>query len=52
MDHAVADGGNQLGNLILSCAICNGDEKLDEHWRTFLERKVPDPDVRAARTSE
>jgi hypothetical protein len=49
MDHAVADGGNQLGNLILSCAICNGDEKLDEHWRTFLERKVSDPDVRAAR---
>jgi hypothetical protein len=34
MDHAVADGGNQLGNLILSCAMCNGDEKLDEHWLT------------------
>jgi hypothetical protein len=49
MDHAISDGGNQLGNLILSCATCNGDEKLDEHWRTFLERKVVDPGVRAAR---
>lgn len=49
MDHAAANGGNQLGNLILSCAICNGDEKLNEHWRTFLERKVADPDLRAAR---
>ncbi len=50
MDHAVAGAGNQLGNLILSCATCNGDEKLNQHWRTFLERKVTDPDVRAART--
>lgn len=49
MDHAVADGGNQLGNLILSCAVCNGDEKLNEHWRTFLARKVADPDLRTAR---
>lgn len=34
----------------MACATCNGDEKLNEHWRTFLERKVADPDVRAART--
>ncbi len=49
MDHAVADGGNQLGNLVLSCATCNGDEKLAEHWCDFLQRKVPDSQVRAER---
>src|SRR3954447_10339878 len=46
MDHATAGGGNHLGNLILACSVCNGDEKLDEDWRSFLERKVSDPAVR------
>jgi len=49
VDHAVVGGGNQLGNLILSCGSCNGDEKREESWREFLARKVVDPDVRAAR---
>ena len=41
-DHLVAqaDGGlNGLGNLIFSCAICNGDEKLESGWNEFLKQK-------------
>jgi hypothetical protein len=49
MDHAVAGGGNHLGNLILACATCNGDEKLGEDWAAFLARKVGDANVRAFR---
>lgn len=49
MDHAMSGGGNHIGNLILSCAICNGDEKREEGWREFLERKVADEAVRARR---
>ena len=30
IDHATTGGGNQLGNLILACSRCNGDEKLDQ----------------------
>jgi hypothetical protein len=41
-DHAEPAGGNHIGNLILSCGKCNGDEKRDTHWRGFLERKAPD----------
>ena len=49
LDHAVPSGGNQIGNLVLACATCNGDEKLAEDWAAFTTRKVADPDVRAAR---
>jgi hypothetical protein len=49
MDHAVPGGGNHIGNLVLACATCNGDEKLGKDWVGFLTRKVADPDVRAAR---
>jgi hypothetical protein len=35
-------GGNDLGNLILACASCNGDEKREESWHEFLRRKTPD----------
>jgi hypothetical protein len=49
IDHATARGGNQLGNLILACSTCNGDEKLDESWREFLRRKATDTDVYAKR---
>lgn len=40
VDHATTGGGNQLGNLILACARCNGDEKLDQAWRPFLLLKT------------
>lgn len=41
MDHADVGGGNQLGNLVLSCGACNGDEKRDAPWREFLLKKAP-----------
>jgi 5-methylcytosine-specific restriction endonuclease McrA len=49
VDHAVAGGGNQLGNLVLACRICNGDEKRDEPWTDFLRKKASDPAVFANR---
>jgi hypothetical protein len=44
-DHLVAqsEGGlNGLSNLILSCSICNGDEKLESDWQQFLKMKCTD----------
>jgi hypothetical protein len=40
VDHATTGGGNQLGNLILACGRCNGDEKLDQAWQAFLLLKT------------
>ena len=48
-DHAVAGGGNGLGNLVLSCGSCNGDEKREASWHGFLEQKTIDPDMRSVR---
>jgi hypothetical protein len=48
-DHAERDGGNHIGNLVLACGRCNGDEKRDMDWRTFLELKAPDPATFALR---
>lgn len=45
IDHSDSRGGNALGNLLLACATCNGDEKLDTDWRAFLEAKCPDRTV-------
>jgi hypothetical protein len=45
IDHAVPGAGNQLGNLVLACGTCNGDEKREESWREFLTRKTNAPDV-------
>lgn len=39
IDHADHDGGNSLGNLLLACRTCNGDEKREKSWRVFLEEK-------------
>jgi 5-methylcytosine-specific restriction endonuclease McrA len=49
IDHATSRAGNHLGNLVLACPQCNGDEKRDEDWREFLERKVSDQVVRRER---
>jgi HNH endonuclease len=40
-DHAIPGGGNHLGNLILACGRCNGDEKREQGWREFLTVKAP-----------
>ncbi|MEA2494437.1 MAG: hypothetical protein QOJ29_2348 [Thermoleophilaceae bacterium] len=52
IDHATASGGNHLGNLVLACANCNGDEKLDADWRDFLAQKVSDPRLRQERVAK
>lgn len=52
IDHLVstgAGGSNALGNCVLACSVCNGDEKRDEHWEAFLRRKAADPVLFAAR---
>jgi hypothetical protein len=49
VDHADPDGGNGLGNLVLACGSCNGDEKREESWQSFLRRKTPDDALFAER---
>lgn len=49
IDHATSGDGNHLGNLVLACSPCNGDEKLDTDWRGFLDQKVSDPHERRVR---
>lgn len=43
IDHATPGLGNHLGNLVLACGTCNGDEKLDMEWAEFLDKKERDP---------
>ena len=45
VDHLVSRanaGTNGLANCVLACSTCNGDEKRDESWETFLLRKCAD----------
>ena len=45
VDHVVSSafgGSNCIHNHVLSCARCNGDEKREESWETFLAKKVTD----------
>lgn len=42
-------GSNDIHNHLLSCARCNGDEKREEEWASFLARKVTDTAVAAER---
>jgi hypothetical protein len=48
-DHAEPGGGNHLGNLVLACGSCNGDEKREQGWTAFLRTKSPDPSTYAER---
>lgn len=41
IDHEEAAGGNHLGNLVLACGSCNGDDKRDMPWRAFVARSRP-----------
>ncbi len=52
IDHATSKAGNHMGNLVLACSVCNGDEKLDMDWRAFLEQKVGDPALRQERIEQ
>ncbi len=51
IDHADRTGGNGLGNLLLACKLCNGDEKRDQGWEDFLRSKNSDATVLAERFS-
>lgn len=48
LDHLVptAEGGtNSIYNHALSCAKCNGDEKREEEWDSFLKSKSTSRDL-------
>jgi hypothetical protein len=49
IDHATPGGGNHLGNFVLACATCNGDEKREQGWNDFLTAKCPDAEIRSGR---
>ena len=38
LDHLVPGQGDGAWNRILSCGICNGDEKRETEWTEFLRR--------------
>lgn len=45
VDHLISGGTNHISNRVLSCAVCNGDEKRDEDWVVFLRKKTCDEQV-------
>jgi hypothetical protein len=48
IDHLVSTGSggsNALANFVLACGICNGDEKREEDWKSFLRKKAADGGV-------
>jgi hypothetical protein len=49
IDHAEAASGNHLGNLILACGACNGDDKREMPWRDFVASKAVTDNDAAAR---
>lgn len=55
IDHVVSSalgGSNSVYNHVLSCARCNGDEKREEPWESFLARKANDPAMLTTRHSK
>ena len=55
IDHLIAEadgGSNRLSNLVLTCAVCNGDEKREMDWEEFIAEKCgADERARAARVA-
>ena len=52
LDHVLSSalgGSNEIHNHLLSCNRCNGDEKREEDWQSFLTRKVTDRDLASGR---
>ncbi|WPN45070.1 HNH endonuclease [Pseudomonas sp. P8_241] len=52
LDHIVSSalgGSNEIHNHLLSCNKCNGDEKREEDWQSFLAGKVADSDLASER---
>lgn len=55
LDHVVSSalgGSNCIHNHVLACARCNGDEKREESWESFLTRKDTDPALAAERHAQ
>jgi hypothetical protein len=55
IDHLVSranGGGNRLGNCVLACKVCNGNEKRDQPWKDFLKLKCPDNATFATRLKQ
>ena len=54
LDHVVSSamgGSNSIYNHVLSCSICNGDDKREESWQSFLPRKAIDQNLLTERHS-
>jgi hypothetical protein len=49
VDHLISGGTNHISNRVLSCPACNGDEKRDEDWLVFLQKKTLDQQIFRAR---
>jgi hypothetical protein len=52
LDHVVSaalGGSNCIHNHVLACARCNGDEKREEFWESFLAKKAAGPALAAER---
>ena len=49
IDHLISGGTNHISNRVLSCPACNGDEKRDEDWLVFLQKKTLDQQIFRAR---
>ncbi len=49
LDSSHAGGASAIGNRVLACGGCNGDNKRETPWREFLEKKCPDEAERARR---
>ena len=55
IDHLVSragSGSNQLGNCVLACKECNGNEKRDQPWKDFLKLKCGDNPTFALRLKQ
>ncbi len=48
LDHAIPasrGGTNSIYSHVLACGRCNGDEKREEAWETFLAKKCASTDI-------
>ena len=55
MDHldcSAAGGGNYIRNRVLACKECNGNEKREGKWQTFLKLKCCDKQTLRNRTAK
>lgn len=55
LDHVISTssgGNNGIHNHVLSCSRCNGDEKREELWETFLLCKVASTELALERKAK